>query len=138
MKFANATDLNRKSGGAEWRDLLFLFRGAPPAPSELDGNLNRTWCEEGELGTKPCGHSYQVRERLSFHLPHHLASVCLDRDLADVQFCTDLFIQKPRHHQSHDLPLTVAKRRIAMTERPHSCLAVKDNRATFESFPDGT
>jgi hypothetical protein len=26
MKFANATNLNRKSGGAQWRDLLFLFR----------------------------------------------------------------------------------------------------------------
>jgi len=26
MKFANATDLDRKSGVAEWRDLLFLFR----------------------------------------------------------------------------------------------------------------
>ena len=51
--------------------------------SVLDGDLNRTWCEEDELGTKPWGHSYQVRERLSFHLSHHLASVCLYRDLAD-------------------------------------------------------
>ena len=25
MKFANATNLNRKSGGAQWRDLLFAF-----------------------------------------------------------------------------------------------------------------
>jgi hypothetical protein len=24
MKLANATNLNRKSGGAQWRDLLFL------------------------------------------------------------------------------------------------------------------
>jgi hypothetical protein len=23
MKFSNATNLNRKSGGAQWRDLLF-------------------------------------------------------------------------------------------------------------------
>src|SRR5580658_9980912 len=112
---------------AQWRDLRFLSRPAPQTLSELNGNLNRTWCEKGELRTKPRGHSYQVRERLSFHLPHHLASVCLYRDLADVQFRTDLFIQKPRHHQSHDLPFTVAKRRIAMAERPHSCLAVKDN-----------
>ena len=49
----------------------------------LYGDLNRTWCEEGELGTKPRGHSYQVRERLSFHLSHHLASVRLYRDFAD-------------------------------------------------------
>ena len=55
----------------------------PQVLSVLDGDLNRTWCEEGELGTKPWGHSYQVRERLSFHLSHHLASVCLYRDLAD-------------------------------------------------------
>jgi hypothetical protein len=26
MKFANATNLNRKSGVAQWRDLRFLFR----------------------------------------------------------------------------------------------------------------
>jgi len=26
MKFANATNLNRKSGVAQWRDLLFHFR----------------------------------------------------------------------------------------------------------------
>jgi hypothetical protein len=25
MQFANATNLNRKSGVAQWRDLLFLF-----------------------------------------------------------------------------------------------------------------
>src|SRR5580658_9632198 len=34
--------------------------------SELDCNLNRTQCNEGELGTKTRGHSYQVGERLSF------------------------------------------------------------------------
>jgi hypothetical protein len=26
MKFANATNLDRKSGVAQWRDLLFLFQ----------------------------------------------------------------------------------------------------------------
>ena len=26
MKFANAVKVNRKSGVAKWRDLLFLFR----------------------------------------------------------------------------------------------------------------
>jgi hypothetical protein len=40
MKFANATNLNRKSGGAQWRDLRFLFRfsGRPlsPPPSPPD------------------------------------------------------------------------------------------------------
>ena len=38
MKFANATNLNRKSGVAQWRDLRFLFPsslrncGASPHP----------------------------------------------------------------------------------------------------------
>jgi hypothetical protein len=27
MHFVNAANLNRKSGGAEWRDLQFLFSG---------------------------------------------------------------------------------------------------------------
>jgi hypothetical protein len=29
MKFANATNLDRKSGVAKWRDLLFLFIAVP-------------------------------------------------------------------------------------------------------------
>src|SRR5580693_3873925 len=52
--------------------------------SELDCNLNRTQCNEGELGTKTRGHSYQVGERLSFHLSHHVAPMCLHRDLANL------------------------------------------------------
>jgi hypothetical protein len=43
MKFANATNLNRKSGVAQWRDLLFFFfipshpLGAPFAPISCGG-----------------------------------------------------------------------------------------------------
>jgi hypothetical protein len=37
-------------------------------------------------------HVDQAGDRVSFHLMHHFASVCLDRDFADLQFKTDLFI----------------------------------------------
>jgi hypothetical protein len=33
MQFANATNLHRKSVGAEWRDLLFLFRFLLTSPA---------------------------------------------------------------------------------------------------------
>jgi hypothetical protein len=35
MKFANATNLHRKSGGAQWRDLRFLYR--------FSRGLNKAW-----------------------------------------------------------------------------------------------
>jgi hypothetical protein len=34
-------------------------------------------------------------QRVGLHLAHHVASVCLHRDLADAQFGTDLLIQSP-------------------------------------------
>ncbi len=51
MKFANATELDRKSGVAQWRDLLFLFRfsrlmyGLKPVPftAEQSRNLFMPW-----------------------------------------------------------------------------------------------
>jgi hypothetical protein len=36
MKFANATNLHRKSGGAQWRDLLFLFQFSRKLFSPID------------------------------------------------------------------------------------------------------
>lgn len=50
------------------------------------------------------GHFHQVRERVGFHLLHHLAAVRLHRDFADAEFAADLFIQQARGHQRHDLP----------------------------------
>jgi len=36
-------------------------------------------------------HGDQVGERVGLHLSHHLASVCLHRDLADGALISDLF-----------------------------------------------
>src|SRR5262245_42400160 len=38
------------------------------------------------------GHCHQVRQRLGLHLAHHLSPVCLDCDLADAEFTTNLFV----------------------------------------------
>jgi hypothetical protein len=40
------------------------------------------------------GHVDKLGERTGLHLSHHLTSVCLYRDLADVELATDLFIQQ--------------------------------------------
>ena len=37
-------------------------------------------------------------------LSHHLTSVCLDRDLTNVELATDLLIQQAGGYQGHDLP----------------------------------
>src|ERR1700730_6582008 len=49
------------------------------------------------------GHVHQVGERVGLHLWHHLASVCLHRDLADVELATNLFVQPAGDYQRHDL-----------------------------------
>ena len=38
-----------------------------------------------ERDVERCGHFHQVGERIGLHLAHHLASVCLHRDLADAE-----------------------------------------------------
>ena len=40
-----------------------------------------------------CGHSYELGERIGFHLLHNPAAVCLHGDLADSKFATDLLVQ---------------------------------------------
>src|SRR5580698_1367522 len=42
---------------------------------------------------EPGGHFHQLGQRSCFHLLHHLASVCLHRDLTDAEFSTHLLIQ---------------------------------------------
>src|SRR6266404_4631231 len=46
------------------------------------------------------GHCHQIGERVSLHLSHHLTSVCLYCDLADVELATDLFIQQAGGYQA--------------------------------------
>ena len=48
-------------------------------------------------------HCHQVGERVSFHLPHDTASVCLHRDLANAKVAPDLLVQKACDHQCHNL-----------------------------------
>jgi hypothetical protein len=50
-------------------------------------------------------HSYQVRQRAGPHLVHHLTALNFDRDLTGTQFCSDLFVEEPRDHFFHHLPL---------------------------------
>src|SRR5260370_34202480 len=64
------------------------------------------------------GHCHQIGERVSLHLSHHLTSVGLYRDLADVELATDLFIQQARGYQGHDLPFARRERRVTVPERP--------------------
>jgi hypothetical protein len=47
---------------------------------------------------------------------HYLAAVCLYGDLADTKFAADLFIQKARSHQRHDLPLAGSERSVTLPE----------------------
>ena len=56
-----------------------------------------------------CGHCHQVGEGVRLHFSHHLASMCLHRDLADAELATDLFIQQAADNQRHDLPFAATK-----------------------------
>jgi len=58
-------------------------------------------------------------ERVSLHLSHHLTSVRLYCDLADVELATDLFIQQAGGYQRHDLPFPRRERRVTVPERPY-------------------
>ena len=71
------------------------------------------------------GDIHQVGERLGLHLSHHLASVCLHRDLADAEFATDLFIQQARDHQRHDLPFAAAEQCVTFPKRAYLGLVIK-------------
>src|SRR5579864_1956139 len=88
--------------------------------------------------TESCGHCHQIGERVSLHLSHHLTSVCLYRDLADVELATDLFIQQTGNHQRHNLPLTMCERRVTVPERPYLRLATKCGLAALDGVSDST
>ena len=57
-----------------------------------------TWRE-----AEPNRHFHQVGERVCFHLLHDFSAVSFDRDLTDPELVSDLFIQKSRHYEVHDL-----------------------------------
>jgi hypothetical protein len=49
MQFANASNLDRKSGVAEWKDLLFLSLG----PTNKTG-YTEAWPRDGSITQKQC------------------------------------------------------------------------------------
>ena len=88
--------------------------------------------------TESCGHCHQIGERVGLHLAHHLTSVRLYRDLADVELATDLFIQQAGGYQGHDLPFARRERRVTVLERPCLRLATKCGLAVLDGVSDGT
>src|SRR6266478_2618985 len=84
------------------------------------------------------GHCHQIGERVSLHLSHHLTSVCLYRDLADVELATDLFIQQAGGYQGHDLPFARREQCVTVPERPYLRLATKCGLAALDGVSDGT
>src|SRR5258706_757019 len=84
------------------------------------------------------GHCHQIGERVSLHLSHHLTSVCLYCDLADVELATDLFIQQAGGYQRHDLPFARRERRVRVPVRPCLRLATKCGLAALDGVSDGT
>src|SRR3989441_7978204 len=84
------------------------------------------------------GHCHQIGERVSLHLSHHLTSVGLYRDLADVELATDLFIQQAGGYQGHDLPFARSERLVTVPEGPYLRLATKCGLAALDGVSDGT
>jgi len=65
----------------------------------LDVRRRSTRGAEEELAlAEPRRHRHQLRERVCLHLPHHLAAMCLHRDLADPHPGANLFVQQTGGH----------------------------------------
>src|SRR5258706_9914069 len=64
-----------------------------------------------------CRHVHQVRERPRLHFAHDPSPMRLHRDLADVEFATNLLVQQSGDDQCHDLPFTWTERFMALAER---------------------
>src|SRR5438309_3179690 len=84
------------------------------------------------------GHCHQIGERVSLHFSHHLTSVCLYCDLADVELSIDLFIQQAGGYQRHDLPFARSERRVTVPEGPQLGLATECGLAALDGVSDGT
>src|ERR1700680_3898545 len=74
----------------------------PPVPKKPMIRRSRRVRSRRTRKAESRGHCHQIGERISLHLSHHLTSVVLYRDLADVEL--DLFIQQAGGYQGHDLP----------------------------------
>ena len=67
------------------------------------------------------GASLAVQSRRSFS--HHVASMRLDRDLADAELSSDLLVQKSSDDQRRDLPFAPAERRDGNLAKSRRALA---------------
>src|SRR5512134_2739691 len=99
------------------------------------GSSVSPWCPGPE--PKPPGHLDQVGERVGSHLAHHLAAVRLHRNLADVQFSGDLFVQQSGDDQSHDLALPGAEALLAVAEDSHLRLMIEGGAAALDGARNG-
>src|ERR1700752_1545297 len=61
-------------------------------------------------------HSDELRERLSFHFPHHMPAMDLDGDFTGSKFESYLFVEHTRNHQAHDLALARCQRLVALSQ----------------------
>ena len=71
------------------------------------------------------------------HLPHHLAAMRLDGDLADAELAADLLVQEAGHDQDHHLALAWRQRPVALVQLHQPGLALQDVPAAFERTLDG-
>src|SRR5712692_818381 len=83
-----------------------------------------------------CGHSHQVCQRIDLHLPHHPASVGLDRDLADTELECDLFVQQAGDDQCHDLAFAWRERFVTVSKRMQFRFVSTCSAAALDRQPD--
>src|SRR5712671_2305117 len=94
----------------------------PKRPMIKRSGRVRTWHTRK---AEPRGHCHQVGERVSLHLSHHLAAVCLHRDLADAELAADLLVHQAGDDQRHDLPFAAGEAGMTVPERPYLRLVTK-------------
>src|SRR5439155_24629774 len=113
---------SRRAGLAAWNDILRQrgslmstrrllapqdqTRWRPQAQEEVVRPRQRRFpASPARRGLELLRHPHQFGERPSLHLPHHLAPMHLDGDLAGAELGGDLLVQHARYHQAHDLAL---------------------------------
>lgn len=71
--------------------LLFLLSWDKPLSIQGLSCFDVIWMRRGYI--QPFGHAHQVRDRTRLHLVHDFAPVNLERNFADTQFRSSLFVQ---------------------------------------------
>src|SRR5712671_2304349 len=65
-------------------------------------------CEFLSINAERLRHFDQIRERPRPHLPHHMAAMNLDRDLAEAHLGRNLLVRQAGGDEGHHLPLSRA------------------------------